>query len=72
VATITVDTSIDELLELLPESNGYLIEQGLPCLVCGEPFWGTIGSLAEKHGVEDVDRIIRELAGMLDAKASSQ
>lgn len=65
---IKAHTSIDELLELLPEANGYLIEQGLPCLVCGEPFWGSIGDLAGKHGVEDVERIVSELNEMLRAK----
>lgn len=68
MAAITVGTSIDELLELLPEANGYLIEQGLPCLVCGEPFWGSVGDLAEKHGIEDVGRIVGELNAMLDAE----
>ncbi len=69
---ITGSTSIDDLLELLPEANGYLIEQGLPCLVCGEPFWGSIGDLARRRGIEDVDRIVGELNAMLEAKEGSQ
>jgi len=72
MATITTGTSIEELLELLPEANGYLIEQGLPCLVCGEPFWGSVGDLAAKHGVEDVERIVMELNGMFEAKEGSR
>jgi len=69
---ITASTSIDDLLDLLPEANGYLIEQGLPCLVCGDPFWGSIGDLARRRGIEDVDRIVGELNAMLQAKEGSQ
>ncbi len=69
---ITASTSIDDLLDLLPEANGYLIEQGLPCLVCGDPFWGSIGDLARRRGIEDVDRIVGELNVMLQTKEGSQ
>lgn len=72
MSKITANTSIDELLELLPEANGYLIEQGLPCLVCGEPYWGSVGDLAGKHGVDDIDRVVSELNTMLEAKGGSQ
>ncbi len=68
---ITPDISVEELLEELPASNEYLIEQGLPCLICGEPFWGSLADLASKHGVEDVDRIVRELNDMLERKEGS-
>jgi hypothetical protein len=72
MSTIKAATSIDELLDLLPEANGYLIERGLPCLVCGEPFWGSLGDLASKHGVEDIDSIVAELNAMLDAKGGPE
>ena len=68
MSSITAEISIDDLLDILPEANGYLIEQGIPCLVCGEAFWGSLADLAGKHGVEDIERIVGELNGMLDAK----
>jgi len=61
VVEITAQTPVEKLLDAIPEANEYLIEQGLPCIVCGEPFWGTLGDLARRHGVEDVDALVRGL-----------
>lgn len=64
--SFTEDTTIDELLEACPEANGYLIERGLPCMVCGEPFWGTVGQLARRHGIEDLESLLEGLNALLD------
>ncbi len=55
------DVTIEELLDEAPEANIFLIERGLPCLVCGEPFWGTLEDLARRNGVEDVDALVRDM-----------
>lgn len=55
------DVTIEELLDEAPEANTFLIERGLPCLVCGEPFWGTLEDLARRNGVEDVDALVRDM-----------
>ncbi len=68
---ITPDITVEELLEHFPEANGYLIEHGLPCLVCGEPFWGTLRDLALRNGVEDVDELVRGLVEFLDADSEA-
>jgi len=39
-------TGVEELLERFPESVQFLINRKLPCLVCGEPSWGTLEELA--------------------------
>lgn len=61
MARITAETPVEVVLEEVPEANEYLIGRGVPCLVCGEPFWGSIGDLARRHGIEDVDALVRDL-----------
>lgn len=50
---IDPDRPIDELISEHPDLVKYLIQQGLPCVVCGEPFWGTLRELATGRGWED-------------------
>jgi len=52
-ATITSDTAIDELVTTCPKAVHLLIEEGLPCVECGEPYWGTVGELAKSKGWND-------------------
>ncbi|MFH1372585.1 MAG: DUF1858 domain-containing protein [bacterium] len=47
---ITVDIQIDELIRRYPDAIAYLIRNDLPCVVCGEPFWGTLIELADQKG----------------------
>lgn len=58
--TIHRDTTIEDLLAAVPSVVRYLIERGLPCLVCGEPTWGTFEELARRTGKTD-----GEIDGML-------
>lgn len=60
---ITEKTIIDELLAEYPVLSKTFIQFGLPCLVCGEPFWGRIEELAEQHDVE-----VKELVNKLNEK----
>ncbi len=58
------DSSVEDLLERFPFLTRVFVRFNLPCLVCGEPFWGTIRELAEKHGTDLealVDALNREL-----------
>jgi hypothetical protein len=57
---ITAKTHVDELLAHNPALSRTLIELGLPCQVCGEPYWGTLEELAQKHNVE-VSRLVNVL-----------
>jgi hybrid cluster-associated redox disulfide protein len=57
---LTEDTTIEELLERLPGSIRVFQEFQLPCFVCGEPTWGTIGELARRHGV-NLQELLRRL-----------
>jgi len=50
---INADIKIDDLISLYPDAVGFLIKKGLPCVVCGEPFWGTLAELAQQKGFND-------------------
>lgn len=40
--------TIDDLRQEHPDLVRFLIEHDLPCVVCGEPFWGTLEELARQ------------------------
>ncbi len=52
MGTITEQTSVEDVLKAYPALTQVFIEQGLPCLVCGEPFWGTIEELSRRHNID--------------------
>ena len=57
---ITKEMHIDQLLAQHPSLSKIFIEFGLPCLVCGEPFWGTVEELASQHNV-DITELLEKL-----------
>ncbi|MGD8979469.1 MAG: DUF1858 domain-containing protein [candidate division WOR-3 bacterium] len=57
---ITAQTHIDQLLTRYPSLSRTFIEFGLPCLVCGEAYWGTIEELARQHDV-NVSKLVNVL-----------
>ena len=60
---ITKNTSIEELIDEVPEAIGYMMNRGIRCLRCGEPTWGTIETAAAEKGFtpEDIITIVAEL-----------
>lgn len=60
MTNIAKDTAISDVLSGYPSLVGVFISLGLPCLVCGQPFWGTVEELAQKHHV-DVDKLVKQL-----------
>ncbi len=65
---ITKDIEIEDLVELLPDSVTYLMEQGIRCLRCGEPIWGTLEQAAKEKGFndDDIEKFVKELNDMLE------
>ncbi len=49
---ITEDMTVEEVLEKHPKTVRVFMDLRIPCLVCGEPLWGTIKETAEKYDVE--------------------
>ncbi len=61
--TIYQDTLIEELISALPEAVTYLMQQGIRCMVCGEPMWGSIEQAAREKGFssEQIGGFVRDL-----------
>lgn len=57
---VTKETKIEDLLALHPQAAKVFLESGLPCLVCGEPNWGTIDELAKRYN-KDVAGLLKRL-----------
>jgi len=57
---IKEEMKIEDVLEEYPQTAGVFTEFGLPCFVCGEPAWGTIGELASRYKV-DVEKLLSAL-----------
>lgn len=58
---ITAKTTIEELIEKNPKATEIFLRWGLPCLTCGEPFWGSIEELAGQNQFEKIDELLEEL-----------
>lgn len=56
-------TPIEALVEEVPGVVGYLIDQGLPCIVCGQPVWGTLGEMAREKGwtEEEIEELVANM-----------
>lgn len=61
--TITKDITIEELIEIIPESVKYLSQKGIRCIACGEPVWGTLEEAAKEKNFsnDDIETFVREL-----------
>ncbi|MFQ6108374.1 MAG: DUF1858 domain-containing protein [Candidatus Aminicenantales bacterium] len=58
---ITLDMQIEEMVQGFPEAVGFLFRQGLRCIRCGEPLWGTLADFLKSEGVENPGRLVDEL-----------
>jgi len=67
---ITKDIEIEELVTILPEAVGYLRVEGIRCLRCGEPIWGSLEAAAKEKGYNDKDlnRFVKDLNELADKK----
>ena len=67
---ISKETEIEDLVQLLPEAVSYLRIEGIRCLRCGEPIWGSLDAAAKEKGFneKDVDKFVKELNKILEKK----
>ena len=63
---INKDIEIEDLVNGLPESVGYLREEGIRCLRCGEAIWGSLEDAAKEKGYngQDIERFVKDLNKM--------
>ncbi|MGB9696696.1 MAG: DUF1858 domain-containing protein [Ignavibacteria bacterium] len=64
---ITKEILIEDLVQILPESVSYLMKNGIKCMACGEPIWGTLEEAAKEKGFGDTDieKFVKELNTLL-------
>ena len=67
---ITRDLEIEDLVKILPEAVSYLRVEGIRCLRCGEPIWGSLDAAAKEKGFndKDVEKFVKELNELLEKK----
>jgi len=65
---IQKDISIEELVEKIPGSVKYLMNEGIKCIACGEPIWGTLEEAAKDKGFkdDDIEKFIKDLTKMYE------
>lgn len=65
---ITKDISIEDLVDHVPQAVKYLMQEGIKCIECGEPIWGTLEDAAKEKGYSDPDiqRFVEELQAFAD------
>lgn len=62
---ITLETTVEELVERYPEAVGFLARNNVRCIRCGEPLWCTLGELFREDGVENPQLLINQLKRFL-------
>jgi methionine synthase II (cobalamin-independent) len=67
---ITKDIYIEELVDILPDSVQYLMEEGIKCIACGEPIWGTLEEAAKEKGFDNsqITKFENDLTQLLNNK----
>lgn len=66
---ITKQIEIEDLVNEYPFSVRYLAEQGIRCIACGEPIWGTLEEAAKEKGFSDdkINDFITEMNQMISS-----
>lgn len=64
---VTRNIEIEDLVNILPESVSYLMNEGIRCLRCGEPIWGNLEDAAKEKGFgeEEILKFEEELTKLL-------
>ena len=65
---ITKDIEIEDLVKLIPDSVVYLMKNGIRCLRCGEPIWGSLESAAKEKGFSEkqISKFVTDLNKLLN------
>ena len=57
---ITADSLVEEVIADYPDTVKIFMDHGLPCILCGEPVWGTIRENADRKKIP-LEPLIRDL-----------
>ena len=60
---VSKSTTIEDLVQEIPGAVSYLFQQGIRCIRCGEPIWGTLDEAAREKGFgdEEIQRFVDDL-----------
>ena len=61
MVAITLDTPVDELVEAYPAAVGFLADNKVVCILCGEPYWGTLGDLMAQKNIAEPEALLNRL-----------
>ena len=69
---ITKEIEIEDLVNVLPESVSYLMNNGIRCLRCGEPVWGTLEEASIEKGFKenDIKKFVDDLNSLMKQKTN--
>ena len=71
---IDKEITIEDLVETIPGSVRYLMEQGIKCIACGEPIWGTLEEAAKEKGFtdEDISKFVSALNNLNNGETKNE
>ncbi|MEF3254951.1 MAG: DUF1858 domain-containing protein [Deferribacterales bacterium] len=60
---ITLNSTIEEIINEKPEAVKYLMEKKIRCIRCGEPIWGTLESVLKDKNLspQEIEKILEDL-----------
>lgn len=62
---ISKDMLIEDLVLEYPRLVGPLKMEGIVCLACGEPVWGTLEQQASEKGISNLDEIVERMNNLI-------
>lgn len=70
---VTKEITIEELVETIPASVKYLMNEGIKCIACGEPIWGTLEEATLEKGFDQdaITRFVKDLSEMAEDKSDN-
>lgn len=58
---VSLETSVEDLVERFPDAVGFLSRHGVRCIRCGELLWCTLGEMLREDGIDDPQLLVDEL-----------
>jgi methionine synthase II (cobalamin-independent) len=67
---VSKDITIEELVNRYPVAVQFLSEQGIRCIRCGEPIWGTLEEAALEKGFnhKDIEVVVEHLNKLISGE----
>ena len=72
-AEISKDILIEDLVNDYSFSVKYLMEQGIRCIMCGEPIWGTLEEAAKEKDFtnDEIKDVVNEMKKLAESEVEN-